>query len=134
MWIDLIADRQGTTVRHPSPLDRCRLKTAAADFLPSCCRRILQIGTEPDGKKCNLGDFSFLPDQRVPHCTCPGEEHPADLYTMTERSWAGLLSRSMFSKLRFMVVRVWFFSLVSGRRSMWVSSGSTQRRISSFQT
>ena len=28
------------------------------------------------GDQYNLGDFSYLPGQRLSRCTCPGEEHP----------------------------------------------------------
>jgi len=33
------------------------------------------------GDKYNLGDFSYLPGQRLSRCTCPGEEHPGPMHS-----------------------------------------------------
>ncbi|KAF9647162.1 glycoside hydrolase family 16 protein [Thelephora ganbajun] len=32
------------------------------------------------GDKYNLGDFSYLPGQRLSRCTCPGEDHPGPMH------------------------------------------------------
>jgi beta-glucanase (GH16 family) len=33
------------------------------------------------GDQYNLGDFSYLPGQRLSRCTCPGEEHPGPTHS-----------------------------------------------------
>jgi hypothetical protein len=78
MWIDRIADRQGGTT--PPSIAAVSRPHADDRQLPSFsygsdCRRIPQIGVGSDRKKRSLGDPPYLPDQRVPRCTCHGEEH-----------------------------------------------------------